>query len=135
MKQENSDTEPKNEVAPGRVGAARGSPGANQDGATTVDPSHDLDAAHDESADRRLKHLPREFGVMLVSVRALGVVLPGLMGAPALDAGGLVFWPATVGGLKEWLRRRNPGLYHKGMQQLGRLLDDMERRYPVPTKK
>jgi len=101
----------------------------------TVDPSHDLDAAGDESAVRRIKDLPREFGVMLVSVGALGVVLPGLMGAPALVAGGLVLWPGTLGGLEQWLRRRNPGLYHRGMQQIGRFLDDLERRYPVSTEK
>ena len=72
---------------------------------------------------------------MLVSVGALGIVLPGLMGTPAIIAGGLVLWPATFSGLEEWLRRRNPGLYHRGMQQLGRFLDDLERRYPEVTKK
>jgi hypothetical protein len=135
MTQEISDTEPKNEVAPGRDGARPALPGANKDSITTLDPSYDLDAADDRSAVRRIKDLPRELGVMLVSVGALGVVLPGVMGAPALVAGGLVLWPETFGGLEEWLRRRNPGLYHRGMQQLGRFLDDMERRYPAPTEK
>ncbi len=130
MKQEIDFTEPQNEVVPNRVGAPPWPPSANQDCTTTVDPSDDLDAAADESAVRRIKDLPREFGVMLVSIGALGVVLPGMMGAPALIAGGLVLWPGTFGGLEEWLRRRNPGLYHKGMQQLGRFLDDLERRYP-----
>ena len=88
-----------------------------------------------EGRARKIEDLPKEVGVMLVSVGALGVVLPGLMGAPALVAGGLVLWPGTFGGLEEWLRRRNPGLYQGGMQQIGRFLDDMERRYPVPTAK
>jgi hypothetical protein len=135
MTQEISDTELKNEFAPGRVGAHLALAGANKDSTTTLDPSYDLDAADDQSAVRRIKDLPRELGVMLVSVGALGVVLPGVMGAPALVAGGLVLWPGTFGGLEEWLRRRNPGLYHRGMQQLGRFLDDMERRYPAPTEK
>jgi hypothetical protein len=130
MKQEIDLTEPQNEVVPKTVGAPPGPPGANQDSTTTVDPSHDLGAADDESAVRRIKDLPREFGVMLVSVGVLGVVLPGLVGAPVLVAGGLLLWPGTFGGLEEWLRRRNPGLYHQGMQQLGRFLDDLERRYP-----
>ena len=72
---------------------------------------------------------------MLVSVGALGIVLPGLMGTPAIIAGGLVLWPGTFGGVEDWLRRRNPGLYHRGMKQLGRFLDDLERRYPELTKK
>jgi hypothetical protein len=135
MMQETSGIEHKDEVAPGRLGAPPVLPCAIQDCATTVNPHHDLDAADDQSAVRRIKDLPREFGVMLVSVGALGVVLPGVMGAPALVAGGLVLWPGTFGGLEEWLRRRNPGLYQRGMQQLGRFLDDMERRYPVPTEK
>ena len=88
-----------------------------------------------EGRARKIEDLPKEVGVMLVSVGALGVVLPGLMGAPALVAGGLVLWPGTFGGLEEWLRRRNPGLYHRGMQQLSRFLDDLERRYPDLTKK
>ena len=83
-----------------------------------------------EGRARKIEDLPKEVGVILVSVGALGVVLPGLMGAPAIVAGGLVLWPGTFGGLDEWLRRRNPGLYHRGMQQLGRFLDDLERRYP-----
>jgi hypothetical protein len=54
-----------------------------------------------------------------------------VMGAPALVAGGLVLWPGTFGPVDEWLRRQNPGLYHRGMKQLGRFLDDLERRYPL----
>ncbi len=70
---------------------------------------------------------------MLVSVGALGVVLPGLMGTPALIAGGLVLWPGSFGKVEGWFRRRNPDLYHRGMQQLGRFLNDLERRYPELT--
>jgi hypothetical protein len=135
MKQETDLTEPQNDVVPGRVGAPQASPGANKESRMTVDPIHDLDAADDESTVRRIKDLPREFGVMLVSIGALGVVLPGMMGAPALVAGGLVLWPGTFGGLEEWIRRRNPDLYHRGMQQLGRFLDDLERRYPQSSSR
>jgi hypothetical protein len=123
-------SEAPNEVMTRRFGAPPKSPSANQDHAPTDEPIQDLDEAGDESTVRRIRDLPREFGVMLVSVGVLGVVLPGVMGAPALVAGGLVLWPSAFGGLDKWLRRRNPGLYHQGMKQLDRFLDDLERRYP-----
>ncbi len=135
MMQQTSDTEPKNEAVPARVGAAPWSPSANQECGMTSDPSHDPDAAENESAVERIKGLPTEFGVMLVSVGVLGVVLPGVVGVPALVAGGLVLWPGTFSGLDEWLKRRNPGLYQKGVHQLGRFLNDLERRYPVSPEK
>ncbi|MGP0062217.1 MAG: hypothetical protein ACLQGP_01275 [Isosphaeraceae bacterium] len=101
----------------------------------TGGPIPDETRAADESTVRRIKHLPKEVGVMLVSVGALGIVLPGMLGTPAIIAGGLVLWPGTFGGLEDWLRRRNPSLYHRGMKQLGRFLDDLERRYPETTRK
>jgi hypothetical protein len=117
------------------VGPPAGSPVPGEDGATTGGPSPDQHTAVDETAVRRIKDLPKEVGVMLVSIGALGVILPGVMGTPAIIAGGLVLWPGTFGSVQEWLRRRNPGLYHRGMQQLGRFLDDLERRYPELTRK
>jgi len=84
----------------------------------------------DNSMVRRIKELPKEVGVILISVGAVGFVLPGVMGAPAIIAGGLVLWPHTFGGLENWFRRRNPDLHRLGMQQIGRFLDDLERRYP-----
>jgi hypothetical protein len=89
-------------------------------------PSPDDAPAVDGSTVRRIKELPREVGIMLVSVGTLGLVLPGLMGTPAIIAGGLVLWPGTFSGVEGWLR---------GMKQLGRFLDDLERRYPESTKK
>jgi hypothetical protein len=98
-------------------------------------PEPDVPPTLDESTVRRIQHLPREVGIMLVSVGTLGLVLPGLVGTPALIAGGLVLWPGTFRGVEGWLRRRNPDLYHRGMKQLGRFLDDLERRYPEMAKK
>lgn len=89
------------------------------------------DSRPDDPAARRIRALPKELGVMLVSVGVLGVALPGLMGAPALVAGGLVLWPGTFGPVDRWLRRQNPDLYERGMKQLDRFLDDLERRYPT----
>jgi hypothetical protein len=67
---------------------------------------------------------------MLVSVGVLGTVLPGIVGTPALIAGGLVLWPRAFGKVEEWFQRRYPVLHQRGMRQVGRYLDDLEQRYP-----
>jgi hypothetical protein len=87
------------------------------------------------STGRRIEDLPKEVGVMLVSVGALGVVLPAMAGAPALVAGGLVLWPRTFGRFERWFERRYPGTYQHGMRQIGRYLDDLERRFPESTRR
>jgi hypothetical protein len=78
----------------------------------------------------RIQELPREVGAMLVSVGVLGAVLPGMMGAPALIAGGLVLWPSAFGKVEEWFQSRYPVLHKQGMRQVSRYLDDLEQRYP-----
>lgn len=83
---------------------------------------------------RRIQELPKEVGVMLMSVGVMGVALPGVAGAPALVAGGLVLWPRTFGKLEAWLQRRYPGLHRQGMQQIGRYLNDLEKRFPDSAK-
>jgi hypothetical protein len=82
-----------------------------------------------DAADVRIKDLPKEVGAMLVSVGVLGVVLPGMMGAPAIIAGGMVLWPGTFGKVESWFQRRYPELHKQGMRQISRYLDDLERRY------
>ena len=67
---------------------------------------------------------------MLVSVGVLGFVLPGVMGTPAIVAGGLVLWPKAFNRVDNWLRRRHPGMHQASMRQIGRFLTDMERRFP-----
>ncbi len=128
------DANDRGESPPEQVAQSTASPGASEDRATTGASSPDVPPALDEPTVRRIQHLPKEVGVLLVSVGALGIVLPGMMGTPAIIAGGLVLWPGTFRGVEGWLRRRNPGLYHRGMKQLGRFLDDLERRYPELTK-
>jgi hypothetical protein len=83
-----------------------------------------------EAATRRLEELPRELGVLLASVGVLGFILPGVAGTPALIAGGLVLWPKTFGKVEGWLSRRFPATHRTGMQQVGRFLDDLDRRFP-----
>jgi hypothetical protein len=66
---------------------------------------------------------------MLVTVGVLGVILPGMMGTPAIIAGGLVLWPGTFGKLEAWFQRRYPDIHKQGMRQVDRYLDDLQRRY------
>ena len=77
----------------------------------------------------RLEDMPKELGVLLTSVGVLGMVLPGLAGAPALLAGGMVLWPKTFGRVEGWFEGRFPETHRKSMRQVGRFLDDLERRY------
>ncbi len=85
----------------------------------------------DEEVLKRIRDLPREIAVLLISVGCLGFVLPGVVGTPALVAGGLVLWPGTFGKIETWFESRFPKVHHKSMKQLGRFLDDLDRRYPV----
>ena len=76
-----------------------------------------------EEMEDRLAALPKEVGVLLVTIGAMGVVLPGIVGTPALLAGGLLLW----------LQRKCPKILRHGAAQLIRYLDDLERRYPTST--
>lgn len=87
--------------------------------------------AADEALARRLQTLPREVGVLLVTIGVMGIALPGLVGTPALLAGGLMLWPRGFRSVDTWLARRWPWLHRHGSEQLIRYLDDMERRYPT----
>lgn len=78
----------------------------------------------------RLRALPKEIGVMLVSVGALGVVLPGIVGVPAVVAGGLILWPKAFGKVDGWLEKRFPKTRRDGMKQIGRFIEDFEKRFP-----
>jgi len=79
----------------------------------------------------RLQYMPREIGVLVVSIGVLGMVLPGMVGAPALLAGGLMLWPRGFRSVNGWIRRRFPRVHDNGVEQLLRYLDDMEKRYPL----
>ncbi len=83
---------------------------------------------------RRIEELPKEVGVMLLSVGAVGFVLPAMAGTPAILAGGLVLWPRTFGKLERWIERRYPVMHREGMRQVARYLDDLERRFPDATR-
>ena len=81
----------------------------------------------------KIKPVPKEVGVMLITAGIVGFVLPG-PGTPAIIAGGLALWPGAFGKLESWLERLNPGLHRQGVQQINRFLDDLEKRYPNSTQ-
>ena len=87
--------------------------------------------AAEEAFTRRLGEMPREIGVLLVAIGVMGVALPGIVGTPALLAGGLMLWPRGFRSVDRWVARRCPGIHRHGIEQLIRYLDDMERRYPT----
>jgi hypothetical protein len=87
----------------------------------------------EEAELRRIKDLPKEVGVMLMTVGVLGFVLPGVVGTPAAIAGGLVLWPKTFGKIENWFERKFPETHKHSLYQIHRYLDDLESRYPNLT--
>ena len=84
----------------------------------------------DPLMSQKLRELPKDVGVMLVAVGACGMVLPGMVGGPAMIAGGLVLWPKAFGKVDGWLEKRFPKSRRDGMKQIGRFIDDFEKRFP-----
>jgi hypothetical protein len=89
-------------------------------------------AASDAEQNRRLHEAPKEIGVLLVLAGLGGIVLPGPIGTPIFILGGVILWPRAFRGLDAWLERRFPSLHRQGVRQVVRLLDDLDRRYPMP---
>ena len=88
-----------------------------------------------DELNERLLEMPREVGWLMVSIGVMGVALPGIVGTPALLAGGLMLWPKGFRTVNSWVRKRFPKTHEHGVEQLIRYLDDMERRYPSPPKR
>jgi hypothetical protein len=71
----------------------------------------------------RVEQLPRDAGWLLITAGIVGLVVPGVFGTPFLLAGALVLAPGGTKPLSRWVG-------HSGMRQIGRFLDNLERRYP-----
>jgi hypothetical protein len=92
--------------------------------------SPDQDQAGLEDAElNKIKELPKELGVMLLTAGIVGFILPG-PGTPAIIAGGLALWPEAFGKLESWLERSHPKVHRQGVRQINRFLNDLEKRYP-----
>ena len=102
--------------------------------APTTDASSDL-TVEEQAELNRIKDLPREVGVMLVTVGVLGFVLPGVIGTPAIIAGGLVLWPKAFNKVENWFERKFPKIHKQSLSQMNRYLNDLEMRYPDTTRR
>lgn len=99
---------------------------------TSENASNEPTATSDVDSDyiHRIEDLPKEVGVMLMTAGVLGMALPGVVGGPALIAGGLVLWPKAFGRVENWFEKRFPKAHRQSMQQINRYLDDLEKRFP-----
>jgi hypothetical protein len=79
---------------------------------------------------RRISHMPRDVGWLLVTAGIVGEVAPGVFGTPFWIMGTLILWPSAGRRMESWLERRAPKTFASSMRQVGRFLDDLERRYP-----
>jgi hypothetical protein len=92
---------------------------------------------HDEDIRliKRIESLPHEVGWLLIYVGVLGFILPGVVGFPLILAGAAVVTPGGPKRIARWMGRKPPRFVHASMRQIGRLLDDMDRRYPPIPKR
>jgi hypothetical protein len=86
------------------------------------------------SPRREFTDLPKEIGVLLLTLGVFGLILPGPIGTPALVAGGMVLWPGTFGRVSRWMEARYPKFTRAGNRQIFRFIADLERRYPTADK-
>jgi len=76
-----------------------------------------------ELAAVRVEQLPREAGWLLITAGIVGLVVPGVLGTPFLLAGLAILTPSGSKLLSRWVGA-------SATRQVGRFLDDLERRYP-----
>jgi hypothetical protein len=78
----------------------------------------------------RIKHLPKEVGVLLLVAGVGGLLLPGPVGTPFVLVAAVVLWPKLFERLELSFERRFPKMHRAGVRQIKRFLKDLERRYP-----
>ncbi|QXP91194.1 hypothetical protein KW114_03290 [Methylococcus capsulatus] len=94
-----------------------------------------LDAlAIERKTEQRIRRMPHDVGWLLITAGVVGLVTPGVLGLPFLAMGGLVLWPGSSTRLERWLNGQPPRLLKGSMRQIGRFLDDLERRYPPSAR-
>jgi hypothetical protein len=77
-----------------------------------------------------VERLSKEVGWLLITAGIIGFVVPGILGTPFLLAGALVVVPGGPKLLSRWAGRSPPKFVGSATRQIGRFLDDLERRYP-----
>ena len=78
----------------------------------------------------RIKHLPKEVGVLLLVAGIGGLLLPGPVGTPFVLVAAVVLWPSLFERMELFFERRCPKMHRAGVRQIRRYLSDLERRYP-----
>jgi hypothetical protein len=81
---------------------------------------------------QRIRHMPKEVGVLLVVAGIGGLLLPGPIGSPFVILGGVILWPSVFERLEIAFEKRFPRIHRQSVRQIGRFLNDLERRYPLP---
>jgi hypothetical protein len=94
----------------------------NRASSRNAEPAQNQFAVH-ELTPLRVDELPKEAGWLLMTAGIVGLVVPGVLGTPFLLAGAVVLAPGGSRLLSRWAG-------HSAIRQIGRFLDDLERRYP-----
>jgi hypothetical protein len=94
----------------------------SRNAAPISEPAPDESAVH-ELTPVPFEQLPKEAGWLMITAGMVGLVVPGVLGTPFLLAGAVVLTPGGSKLLSRWAG-------HSAMRQVGRFLDDLERRYP-----
>ncbi len=86
-----------------------------------------------ETNKHRRTDIPRDIGWLLLTAGVVGEIAPGVIGTPFWIMGGLILWPRMGKRVESWMETHSPKLFGRGMRQVARFLDDLERRYPTGT--
>jgi hypothetical protein len=125
---QNNPTNKASQVPSGGLGRVTSAVAAEED-ARTEERSEDL------ALIAKIEDLPRDVGWLLICAGALGVILPGVIGFPFVIAGTAVVTAPRPMRLTRWIGRNPPKLLQRGLRQISRMLDDLERRYPSVANK
>jgi len=90
--------------------------------------------SEDLALTAKIEQLPRDVGWLLIGVGVLGLILPGVIGFPFVIAGTVVVTARRPMRLTRWIGCNPPKLVQRGLRQVGRMLDDLETRYPSISK-
>ncbi len=90
-------------------------------------------ATSGETAKFDFETLTPEIGWMMMGVGVLGVILPGLPGAPFFLVGGAVLVPGGKKRIARWIGKKPRPAVEKSLDVIGRFMGDLETRYPRRT--
>ena len=90
------------------------------------------DPAADSGLTNVVQRLPKDIGIVLLVLGAVGVVIPGPIppGGSLILVGLFLTCPPLARRFDRWFKRRLPVLYNGLEQAVSRLEADLARRYP-----